>query len=73
MTRHQYLTIEQAAEAFPGVLTTRLLRRLVQQRRVPFSYAGRRVVLREDDLVAYLEAGRVEPPQLGRVAGRRAG
>lgn len=60
---HRYFTIEQATEAYP-VLTERLIRRLVAERRIPFSKAGRRVILREDDVVAYLDAGRVEPPRL---------
>ena len=58
--RGRYLTLQQAAVAFP-VFTPRLLRRLVQERRIPFSRAGRCIVLAEADILAYLEANRVEP------------
>lgn len=50
-------------EAYPGVLTERLIRRLVAERRIAFSYAGRRVVLAEADIEAYLDANRQEPLQ----------
>ena len=62
MRRGRYFTIPQAVEAYPGVLTERLIRRLVAQRRIAFTYAGRRVVLAETDIEAYLEANRREPP-----------
>ena len=58
--RGRYFTLQQAAVAFPA-FTPRLLRRLVQERRVPFSRAGRCIVLAEADILAYLEANRVEP------------
>lgn len=61
--RGRYFTIPQAAEAYPGVLTERLIRRLVAQRRIAYSYAGRRVVLAEADIEAYLDANRHEPLQ----------
>lgn len=61
--RGRYFTIPQAAAAYPGVLTERLIRRLVAERRIAFSYAGRRVVLAEADIEAYLDAGRHEPLQ----------
>jgi hypothetical protein len=60
--RAVYLTLEQAAEAYP-VFTFRLLRRLVEERRIAFSRAGRRIVLNERDIEQYLEANRVEPWQ----------
>jgi hypothetical protein len=50
-------------QAYPGVLTERLIRRLVAERRIAFSYAGRRVVLAEADIEAYLDANRHEPLQ----------
>jgi excisionase family DNA binding protein len=65
--RGRYFTLDQAAEAYP-VFTRRLLTRLVQQRRIPFSRAGRRLVLAESDIEQYLEANRVEPPRRGRHA-----
>lgn len=58
--RGRYLTLEQAADAYP-VFTFRLLRRLVEERRIAFSRAGRRIVLAERDIELYLEANRVEP------------
>jgi hypothetical protein len=58
--RGRYLTLEQAAEAYP-VFTMRLLKRLVEERRIAFSRAGRRIVLAERDIEQYLEANRVEP------------
>ncbi len=59
--RGRYFTIPQAADAYPGVLTVRLIRRLVAERRIAFTYAGRRIVLAEADIEAYLEANRLEP------------
>jgi hypothetical protein len=41
--------------------TPRLLRRLVQERRIPFSRAGRCIVIAEADIENYLERNRVEP------------
>lgn len=61
MKRGRYFTIPQAVEAYPGVLTERLIRRLVSDRRIAYSYSGRRVILAEDDIEAYLEARRREP------------
>jgi hypothetical protein len=58
--RGRYFTLQQAAVAFPA-FTPRLLRRLVQERRVPFSRAGRCIVLAEADILTYLERNRVEP------------
>ena len=63
--RGRYLTLEQAADAYP-IFTFRLLRRLVEERRIPFSRAGRRIVLTEHDIEQYLEANRVEPQAQSR-------
>jgi len=52
--RGRYLTLQQASEAYP-VFGPRLLRRLVQERRIPFSRVGRCIVLAEADLETYLE------------------
>lgn len=60
--RGRYLTLQQAAEVFPA-FSPRLLRRLVQERRIPFSRAGRCIVIAESDIEAYLERNRVEPPR----------
>ena len=53
--RGRYFTLQQAEAAFP-VFTPRLLRRLVQERRIAFSRAGRCIVLAEADILAHLEA-----------------
>ena len=60
--RGRYLTIPEAAAAYP-VFTTRLLRRLVQERRIAFSRAGRTIVFAETDIETYHERNRVEPPR----------
>lgn len=58
-SRGRYFTLQQAAEEYP-VFTSRLLRRLVQERRIAFSKVGRCIVLSESDIEAYVEANRVE-------------
>jgi hypothetical protein len=60
MNRGRYFTIPQAVEACP-VLTERLIRRLVEDRRIAYSKCGRRVILAEADIEDYLEANRREP------------
>jgi hypothetical protein len=64
-SRGRYFTLEQAADAYPA-FTPRLLRRLVEQRRIAFSRAGRRIVLAEADIEEYLDTNRVEPPPTRR-------
>jgi hypothetical protein len=59
--RGKYFTLRQVVEAYPA-LTPRLVRRLVQQRRISFSKVGRVIVLAEADIEAYIEAHRIEPP-----------
>ncbi|HUP69652.1 MAG TPA: hypothetical protein VM142_07525 [Acidimicrobiales bacterium] len=71
--RGRYFTIPQATDAYPGVLTVRLIRRLVAERRIAFTYAGRRIVLAEPDIEAYLEANRLEPITRWNRAGGRPG
>ena len=60
-SRGRYFTLQQAADEYPA-FTLRLLRRLVQERRIAFSRVGRCIVLAEADIEAYVEANRVEPP-----------
>lgn len=60
-SRGRYFTLQQTVEEYP-VFTLRLLRRLVQERRIAFSRVGRYIVLSEADIHAYVEAHRVEPP-----------
>jgi hypothetical protein len=50
----RWFTIETAAEAYPRVLTPRLLRTLVARREIAFSKAGRRIVFSENDIESYL-------------------
>ncbi|MGP6203911.1 helix-turn-helix domain-containing protein [Microbacterium sp. F2] len=50
----QFLTVEQAA-AYTGT-SVRMIRRLVDQRRVPVAKIGSLVRIRISDLEAYLEA-----------------
>lgn len=59
--RGRYFTLQQAVVAYP-VFTPRLLRRLVQQRRIAFSRVGRTIVLSEADIESYIAQNRVEPP-----------
>jgi len=59
--RGKYFTLQQAVVAYP-VFTPRLLRRLVQQRRIAFSRVGRTIVLSEADIEGYIARSRVEPP-----------
>lgn len=60
--RGRYFTLKQVVEEYPA-FTPRLARRLVQQRRIPFSRLGRVIVLAEADIEAYIEANRIEPPE----------
>lgn len=59
--RGRYFTLQQVAAAYP-VFTLRLLRRLVQERRIAFSRVGRCIVLSEADIEDYIAQHRVEPP-----------
>ncbi|NNN22182.1 MAG: helix-turn-helix domain-containing protein [Acidimicrobiales bacterium] len=52
--------MDQVPDNYP-VFTLRLLRRLVEERRIAFSRAGRRIVFSESDIESYLENNRVEP------------
>jgi excisionase family DNA binding protein len=49
-------------ERFRPWCSVRYARRLVAERRIAFHRVGRRVLLDLNDLDAYAEAGRVEPP-----------
>ena len=57
------LTVDQAAERFGT--STRFVRRLVAERRIPFTKLGRHVRLDTADIDAFIAAGRVEAGQLG--------
>jgi excisionase family DNA binding protein len=55
-----YLTVRQAGAAYPA-LGERYLRRLISGRRIAFHRVGRKVLLRSDDIEAFIGSGRVEP------------
>jgi excisionase family DNA binding protein len=52
------LTVEQAAERLGT--STRFIRRLIADRRIPYCKLGRHVRIAESDLINYVAAGRVE-------------
>ena len=67
------LTIGEAADYIK--MSERYVRRLVAERRIPFHKLGRSVRIKRVDLIAHVDAGRVEPittgpswTTLGRVA-----
>ncbi|MDO8731951.1 MAG: helix-turn-helix domain-containing protein [Actinomycetota bacterium] len=53
------LTIEQAAEIL--AVNTRMIRRLVESRRIAFVKVGRHVRFRESDLVSAMQAWTIQP------------
>ncbi len=55
-----YLFLQDVPVKYP-VFSIRLLRRLVQERRIPFSKAGRAIVFSTNDIEDYLEQNRVVP------------
>ena len=59
----KWLTFEQVLEEYPGVITERLLRRAVAQRRIGFSKPANRLLFTEADVETFLSANRVEPVQ----------
>ena len=71
MTR-QLRTLHQVVEERPWA-TERFLRRLVAEHRVPFYKLGGKLLFDLDDLDAYAERGRVEPPVPVTPIRRRAG
>jgi excisionase family DNA binding protein len=64
-------TVDEAAERMNT--TTRFVRRLIAERRIAFVRLGRHVRIAEDDIQAFVAAGRVEPTTLGDVWRRRSG
>jgi excisionase family DNA binding protein len=54
----QLLTVDQAAEAMGT--STRFIRRLIAERRIPYIKVGRHVRIAQSDLINYVAAGRVE-------------
>jgi excisionase family DNA binding protein len=57
------LTVDQAAERFGT--STRFVRRLIAERRIPFTKLGRHVRLDTADIEAFITAGRVEALSAG--------
>jgi excisionase family DNA binding protein len=54
----QLLTVEAAAERMST--SVRFIRRLIAERRIPFVKLGRHFRIAEVDIVAFIEAGRVD-------------
>ncbi|MEV0839884.1 excisionase family DNA-binding protein [Actinocatenispora sera] len=57
-TEDSVLTVEEAAAVMK--MSTRYVRRLVAERRIPFHKVGRSVRLLTSDVWAHVQAGRVE-------------
>lgn len=60
--RNQLLTVDEAAEQLNT--TPRFVRRLIAERRICFHHIGRHVRITQQDLEAFVAAGRVEPHKL---------
>jgi excisionase family DNA binding protein len=63
VNRGKWFTLDQAGDAYPAI-GRRMFRRLVQERRLPFSRVGRRILVAEHDIDSYLDATRVEPARM---------
>jgi excisionase family DNA binding protein len=57
--KRELLRVEEAAEALG--MSSRHVRRLVQERRIAFHRFGRSIRIDPADVEAYIEASRVEP------------
>lgn len=55
----QLLPVDEAAERLGT--STRFIRRLINERRIPFHKLGKHVRISSTDLAAFIAAGRVEP------------
>lgn len=71
MALEKLLTVDQAADALNT--TPRFVRRLIAERRICFHHVGRHVRISERDLEAFVEAGRVTPPEASWGGGRAVG
>lgn len=58
---HDLGTVRQHAEGQFSYLGARYLRRLIEERRVPFYKIGGKVLLSAADVAGYVAAGRIEP------------
>jgi excisionase family DNA binding protein len=58
-TREQLLTIDQAAAVL--AVNVRMIRQLIETRRIAFVKVGRLVRIRESEIHRFIEAGTVEP------------
>jgi excisionase family DNA binding protein len=63
------LTVDQAAERFGT--STRFVRRLIAERRIPFTKLGRHVRLDTADIDAFIAAGRIEAVPAALAASAR--
>ncbi len=76
MSGHELVSLADAATARPwarsdGKDSTRWLRRLISERRIPYHKVGGRVLLDLADLDALAAAGRIAPAQALRVVRNR--
>ncbi len=62
------MSVEQAATRMGTPV--RFIRRLIAERRIPFTKVGRYVRFYPEDIEAFLDAGRVEPMKLSWRSGK---
>jgi excisionase family DNA binding protein len=68
MAFEKLLTVDEAAKALNT--NSRFVRRLIAERRICFHHIGRHVRIAERDLRAFIEAGRVAPPEVNWRKGK---
>lgn len=68
MTLERLLTVDEAAGALNT--TPRFVRRLIAERRITFHHIGRHVRIAEADVKAFIDAGRVDKPEVTWKGGR---
>lgn len=66
--REQLLTIDQAAAVL--AVNVRMIRQLIETRRIAFVKVGRLVRIRESEVLRFIEAGTVDPLPRSRQAWR---
>lgn len=66
--REQLLTIDQAAAVL--AVSVRMIRQLIETRRIAFVKVGRLVRIRESEVLRFIEAGTVEPMTRSRQGWR---
>lgn len=66
--REQLLTIDEAAAVL--AVSVRMIRQLIETRRIAFVKVGRLVRIRESEVLRFIEAGTVEPMARSRQGWR---